>query len=126
MKLLLTIIQKHCPKAPTKDINIPGRTTLGVQRRFEGLRKSHPLDDSGNITGFNVNSNKNILKTIENFDEDYDDEPVASPAALKKRKTTPAKKGTAKKVKKEAGKPKHEDEDEKNAIAAFDEEVIGI
>jgi len=121
MKLLLTIIQKHCPKAPTKDINISGRSALGVQRRFEGLRKAHPLDDSGNITGFSA---LGAPKAAGNdTGPETDDEP-ASPV-VKKRKAPTEKKTAVKKVKKEV-KPKLEDGEDEDAKAAFDDEEVLI
>jgi hypothetical protein len=110
MKLLLTIILRNYPKAPTKDIEIPGRTALGVQRRFEALRKAHPLDDSGNLlpSGGNLtSSSKGVAKAID----DEDDQEPATPVVEKKRKTGAGKKGMAKKVKKEAVKPEFDNDE---------------
>lgn len=113
--LLLTIIQKHCPKVPTKEINIPGRTALGVQRHFEALRKSHPLDSSGNVTGFGGPVAKSVNEA------NSDEEPAVDD---RKRKAGVAKKGTAKKVKKEAVKPAAGTYEED--VKAFDEQEISI
>jgi hypothetical protein len=113
LALLLNFIHKNCPKGSTKDIEIVGRTSLGIQRRLDALRKNYPLGSDGKSTALGKDGGGGS-KSPET--DDAVEVPSTPLVEKKKRKTAasanPAsgKKGTAKKIKKETVKSKVEDE----------------